>query len=458
MGVVIEREEWELNPLVYVFLFACCFLSVFLFPHVSRSGVTVGASTTASSLFDLGPSTTFLRFQRRFLLVYSIASAMEGLQSAYGEFEFGYNGMTKEQIVSAALAGTVIAFFLGTSAGILSDIIGPRKICICYCFLHLLVGVAKSVTRQPGLLLSRMGTGLASSVFSFCFESWMVNEHEKHGHRVDLLSDTFWLMTLFESSCFIGSQGLGNLLIKNPQKGFLSPASPAVIFAMICILYMWKEWNADCQKFTVSSYRQSFTGKIFSDKRVWMLGWAQASVQFSVSVFWILWAPTIVADGREVQLSHIYPCFLGSRMLGSTAFPWLTSAASPLHNEDHNLLTAALAVAGLVLSIVAYDYQDIAVLMALFCIFHSCIGLILPCLANLRTKYVPNELRGGMISASLVPAHIAFLLILLLGAYYRSLSNASILASAAAGLLSAAGCVRVLRLWGKYHRQNQREL
>ncbi|KAL5130918.1 Protein C2-DOMAIN ABA-RELATED 11 [Glycine soja] len=40
------------------------------------------------------------------------------------------------------------------------------------------------------------------------------------------------------------------------------------------------------------------------------------------------------ADGREVYLGLIYPCFLGSRMLGSTAFPCLTSGSSWLRTED----------------------------------------------------------------------------------------------------------------------------
>ncbi|KAH0456466.1 hypothetical protein IEQ34_014373 [Dendrobium chrysotoxum] len=143
-------------------------------------------------------------------------------------------------------------------------------------------------------------------------------------------------------------------------------------------------------------------------------------------------------DGREVQLSHIYPCFLGSRMLGSTAFPWF-SGTSTLHNEDHNHLIAAFVIAGL----------DIGVLVVLFCIFHACIGFISPSLAKLRTMYVPNELRGGMISASLVPANAAFLFVLIIGGYYRRLNNAAIMVLAAVGLLSAAGCLHFTTLYHK---------
>ena len=33
------------------------------------------------------------------------------------------------------------------------------------------------------------------------------------------------------------------------------------------------------------------------------------------------------------------------------------------------------------------DLQEIAVLVTLFCLFHACVGLILPSLAKLRTMY-----------------------------------------------------------------------
>lgn len=61
------------------------------------------------------------------------------------------------------------------------------------------------------------------------------------------------------------------------------------------------------------------------------------------------------ADGREVNLGLIYPCFLGSRMLGSTVFPWLMSGQSLLRLED--CLVYIYAILGVVFSIVAYDYQ-----------------------------------------------------------------------------------------------------
>lgn len=61
------------------------------------------------------------------------------------------------------------------------------------------------------------------------------------------------------------------------------------------------------------------------------------------------------ADGRKVHLGMIYPCLLGAKMLGSTMFPWFINGPIPLRTED--CLVYVFVIAGIVLSIVAYDYQ-----------------------------------------------------------------------------------------------------
>ncbi|XP_073011503.1 uncharacterized protein [Typha latifolia] len=457
MGVVIEREEWELNPLVYVFLFASCLASIFFYPYFSKSSST--RASTASYPFDLGPTAPFLRFQRSFLLLYSLVSVIEGIHSVFGEYEYVQYGLSREQMVLVLAAGAAAALFIGTFSGILSDVIGARKACTLYCILHLLVGVLKSVSWLPNVWVASVCLAIASSIFSFCFETWMVTEHEKQGHKQDMLGDTFWLMTFCESASLVGSQGLANLSVKDLRRGFSLPYASAALLAIIGVLYIrkeWKEWSGCQHTSIIGSYRKSFSSHVLQDKKIWTLAWAQGSIHFSLYAFWFLWAPTIVADGREVQLSQIYPCFIGSRMLGSTGFPWSYGMTSPVHNED--TLTIAYIVAGMALSIVAYDYQEIGVLVIVFCIFHACVGFILPSLARLRTMYLPNELRGGMISLSLAPANSAILLVLIEGGYHRKIENSTIMALAAFGLFSAGGCIHMLRWWRKHPRQNWHDL
>ncbi|PNX73996.1 major facilitator superfamily domain-containing protein 5-like, partial [Trifolium pratense] len=229
---------------------------------------------------------------------------------------------------------------------------GHKKVCLIFCILHFFVGVWKKITQQPSIFMTSICLSMANTIFSFSFEAWMVTQHEKQGHRLDSLNDTYWLMTFFESACFIASQMFANWLVEDGQKLQQQHLLRSIVYP-------------------------------------------------SMHVF-------LVADGREVQLGLIFTCFLGSRMLGSTVFPCLTSGPSSLRIED--CLVFAYIILALLLSIVAYDYQEIGVLVTLFSLFHACVGFILPSLARLRTMYVPNELRGGMMGLSLAPANAAILL------------------------------------------------
>ncbi|XP_062192932.1 uncharacterized protein LOC133896359 [Phragmites australis] len=453
MGVVIEREEWALTPLAYPLLSAVALAAVVLLPYFSARTTTHAAGS--SSPFDVGTA-PFLQFRRSFLVLFSLASVVEGIHAVFGEDEYERCGLGKEQMAARLAAAAAAAMFLGGISGIISDKIGPRRACIFYWILQLAVGAMKSFSALRCAWINNFILALVSSVFSFCFETWIVVEHEKQDQKQDLLFDTFWLMTFFESVSLVGSQGITNLLVNDNDNGFLLPYAFAASLSIVGILYIRNASSSTQHASAIGSYQKSFFAHVIRDKRVLILVLAQASIHFAVSAFWFLWAPTIVADGRDAQLSLIYPCFLASRMLGSAGFPWFYGATSPFRNEDS--LTIAYIGAGLALSIVAYDYQEIGTLVILFCIFHACVGFILPSLARLRTMYLPNELRGGMMSFSLSVANAAIFIFILQGAYHRNVANSTIMGLASSGLLGAGGCIHMLRRWRKHTRQNTRSL
>lgn len=285
----------------------------------------------------------------------------------------------------------------------------------------------------------------------------MVLEHDKLEQRHDTLNDMFWLMTFLEAATHIGSQVIGNFFIgSGTNQNMVAPYSATVLLAIASIIYAAQRSEEAPRTSTFKHYRHSLWTYILADKRIWLLSWSQACVHFSVAVFWILWAPTIVADGREVQLGFMYPCLLGAKMLGSTAFPWFLNGSLTLRTED--CLLYVFCLMGVILSAVAYDYQDIGVLVVLFCLFHASVGLVLPSLAKLRSMYVPNEFRGGMMSLSQAPANIIFFFFLVQGGYYRNMENSTIIALSAVSLISAAGCMYILKQSGKQQHHNWHKL
>lgn len=454
MGVVVEREEWALSSFAYPLLSAAALAAVLLLPYLSPR--TAPHATGPSSPFDVGAA-PFLRFRRAFLVLFSLASVVEGIHSVFGEDEFVRCRLGREQTTARLASTTAAALFPGSISGVISDKIGPRRACILYWVLQLAVGVVKSFSALRCSWINNFILAFASSVFYFCFETWLVLEHEKQDQKQDVLFDTFWLMTFFESVSLVGSQEITNVLVSDDDSRFLLPYAFAATLSVVGILYI-RNASSTCQHASaIGSYQKSFLAHVLRDKRVLILVLAQASIHFAVSAFWFLWAPTIVADGRYAQLSVIYPCFLASRMLGSAGFPWFYGAIAPFRNEDS--LTIAYVGAGLALSIAAYDYQEIAPLVIVFCIFHACVGFILPSLARLRTMYLPNELRGGMMSFSMSLANAATFVFLIQGsAHHLRVANSTILSLASYGLLGAGGCVHMLRRWRKHTRLNARSL
>ncbi|KAG2581166.1 hypothetical protein PVAP13_6KG013266 [Panicum virgatum] len=353
MGVVIEREEWALTPLAYPLLSVAGLAAVLLLPYFSARPAAHAAGPSPSP-FDSGAG-PFLRFRRAFLLLFALASVVEGIQSVFGEDEFVRCGLGRDQMAARLAATAAAALFPGAISGVISEKIGPRRVCIFYWVLQLAVGTLKSFSALRCAWINNFILALASLAFSFCFETWLVVEHEKQDQKQDLLFDTFWLMTFFESVSLIGSQEITNVMVSNDDSGFLLPYAFAATLSVVGILYIRNASSTTQHASAIGSYQKSFFAHVLRDKRVLILVLAQASIHFAVSAFWFLWAPTIVADGRYAQLSVIYPCFLASRMLGSASFPWFYGATAPFQNEDS--LTIAFIGAGLALSIVAYDYQ-----------------------------------------------------------------------------------------------------
>ncbi|KAL1567853.1 hypothetical protein AAHA92_03282 [Salvia divinorum] len=445
MGVVLESDIWEPNRSICILFFICCVVSIFCLPAKSSANV-----------LDHASSASLLRFQRKFLFLFAISSVLEGLWAVFGEYELAYYGFSKDQVLNVISVGFAVSLFIGSFIGVLSDLLGHKKLCLLFFLQHLLVSLWKLVFGTSTFWLTSIFLSLASSIFSFGFESWMVVEQDKLGQRQEVLNDMFWMMTFLESASFIGSQALANYLIDdNVVRNIKSLWIGAAVLAVLAVGLVTRGWQEAPQTAPLKDYRVSFHRHVISDKRIWLLSWAQSCVHFSVAAFWLLWAPSIVADGREVSLGLIYPCLLGSKMLGSTGFPWFFHVPLVLRTEEY--LMYAFTIMGFALSIVAYDYQEIELLVALFCLFQTCLGMVLPFLARLRTTYLPNDIRGGMMSLSLMPANAAILFLLVLRGHHY-IANSTITSVAAFGLFSAAGCMYSLKKWGKQLQQSRRNL
>lgn len=171
---------------------------------------------------------------------------------------------------------------------------GPKTACILFFILHLLMCFLKSISGHPSIWVMSICLALASSVFSFCFETWMIVEHEKvcvgimhsvlngmllevpwsdiyldnlqQGHRQDMLNDTLWLMFFFESTSLVGSQAFANMAVKDADRSFLTLPKSASFLAILSILYINKKWNGCEQLTSIGNYTKSLSSLILNGR------------------------------------------------------------------------------------------------------------------------------------------------------------------------------------------------
>ncbi|KAK3032904.1 hypothetical protein RJ639_034952, partial [Escallonia herrerae] len=183
---------------------------------------------------------------------------MEGLSLVFGEYELAYYGVSREQMVLSSCVGYASALIFGTLLGMLSDLIGQKKICLTFCILHIFVGIWKRLVSHPSVWLASVCLSLTNSIYLFNFETWMVIEHDKIGHNKDTLSDMFWLMTFFDSASFIGSQMLANWLVgNNVEQHLVSPSTASVLLAVISLIVVCRGWKDSSQTAAFKDYSRS---------------------------------------------------------------------------------------------------------------------------------------------------------------------------------------------------------
>lgn len=104
----------------------------------------------------------------------------------------------------------------------------------------------------------------------------------QQGHRLDSLNDAYWLMTFFESACFIASQMFANWLIGNNTEKITAPSSAVIFFAAICFTFITRGWTENPGSASLKEYSRSLYAYI--------LGGKFTSFSYSSVLFIILWS------------------------------------------------------------------------------------------------------------------------------------------------------------------------
>ncbi|KAM3723813.1 Molybdate-anion transporter [Dirofilaria immitis] len=192
----------------------------------------------------------FRQFQRRYLLVYLLATAGDWLQGPHVYALYDSYGMTKHEIELLFVAGFGSSLMFGTFIASISDKYGRRSSCLLYGILYTAACVTKHFKNFWILIIGRIFSGTATSILCSAFESWLVCEHNKRGFNPDLLKTVFSHAALGNSVVAI----ISGLVAQYSADafGYVAPFDISIavlLIMMICATAYWTE-NYGCEKTT----------------------------------------------------------------------------------------------------------------------------------------------------------------------------------------------------------------
>lgn len=193
-----------------------------------------------------------------------------------------------------------------------------------------------------------------------------------------------------------------------------------------------------------------------SDARVLLLAIVQTCFEGSVFVFVFIWTPALAqsnniaiessntdgsststsgssnsdissstAQSRDVPHGLVFGMFMMCCMIGSFVFrllvaatPTLATSSSPKANTSRTVFestTSAVYVVALLSIVVAvWIPGDVGVRLLAFCFFEATIGVYYPTVGTIRSRLIPNEIRGTVLNLFRVGLNVVVVVVVVL--------------------------------------------
>ena len=355
----------------------------------------------------------YVSFRNQYIMIFCLMMAGDWLQGPYVYALYQAYGFSVTQIGILFIAGFGSSLVFGTVVGSLADRIGRKKACLLYCLIYTASCVTKHWNNINVLLLGRVFGGIATSLLFSAFESWVIAESSKQNF------DGF-LWDLFPRAVFYGngltailSGFLANTLVISLEMGPIAPFDAAAAFLTVgglIIAFTWNE-NYGSRGSERSFYSQFSVAAlaIQKDTRVLLLGCMQALFEGAMYTFVFLWTPTLSKGNIELPHGHIFANFMVSCMVGSAlANSFMSSELKP---EYYMQFVFGLASCCMLLT-ATIIYSDLnpelsaVISFTCFCLFEVAVGIFWPSMMEMRSQYVPEEVRSTVMNIFRMPLNV----------------------------------------------------
>lgn len=415
--------------------------------------------------------------QRRFLPVFWLLRMADWLQGpyfyeVYSTKVFGGKPASLELVSKLFLAGFASTAIAGPSAGRLVDSYGRKLGTLCFAFLYSAAALATRSQALTILFAGRVISGIGTSLLFSAPEAWLVGEARRLKSSASSLSATFGAAFAGDALVAILAGHLASAAAAS--RGPCGPFELSVVFLVLGGLLAtttWKENYSSSERAPSGEDEETGSGEAsksssssgsgkrgptiaeaarvaLSDKRIVLVGLAQALFEGAMYVFVLQWPPALsLATSRafpaspDVPFGKVFSCFMVCCLLGSTAF---SAFVNKVATERSTLATFGLATVAMAAATVSTTTlsvsgaaSSLAGLVAAFFAFELCVGLYFPSIGTLRSKYVPDSHRSVIMNLFGIPLN-ALVISVFLSIRRLGVSGALAVATASLGLATAA--------------------
>lgn len=380
--------------------------------------------------------TAFRSFQSNYLFVYLLAVAADWIQGPYVYALYSHYGYEKNNIARLYIAGFASSAIFGTFVASIADKYGRRNNAIVYCITYILSCATKHSSNFYVLLLGRILGGVAYSILFSAFEAWMVYEHHARAFDPSHLATTFARAQFGNGIVAILSGQLAGWFAYYYGKVMPFDISISILLLLtIVLMATWRENYGDAALSVHGGFSRAIR-TLISDRKILLLGIAQAAFEGAMYTFTFVWTPALqTAGGQTSEIPHgtIFSTFMACTMIGSNLF---TLVSRFIRVEE---LMRVVFILGAGVFIAATFRQHVQVTYICFLAFELLCGIYFPGMATARAPYIPEESRSALLTFFRIPLNIIVVI-----ALYEDMDVKSVFSLCAVLMSVAAASIHCL--------------
>lgn len=363
----------------------------------------------------------FHRFRRKYLTVYLIIMLADWMQGTHMyTLYLSYNVNISALFLTGFLSGAIFAPFLGSAV----DKFGRKRSCIIYCLLEIVINVLEHYDDFATLMVGRVLGGISTNLLFSAFESWMTTQHRHLGFPESWLQTTYSNMSIGNGAMAIFAGIVAQVLEDN--FGHIGPFQGAVALTTLALFLIlgWDENYGESQKGeheSSSLYHQFKEGwkATLQDSKIWRIGLTQALSEGAMYTFVFMWVPTLLSMDPPggVPTGCVFSSLMMAITMGGMMFPVMHAVVSKISKSEssssemtaaiiYGLASACMFIPAhcLLCSSTSSDASScFGRILASFVVVEFSVGLFNPVAGTLRSKYVPDNLQGGILNIFRLP-------------------------------------------------------